>query len=438
MDAILRFNPFPRRRRATLQLIPIVIPELKINSDRLRADFDDLATIGATDEGGINRLALSPDDIQARAWFADKIDSAGLLIRDDDAANLSGVLPCNVPDAKTLLIGSHLDSVPDGGRYDGSIGVLAGLEVLRTIRESGVRLPVDVEVIDFTDDEGCWKSLFGCRAFAGNFEMRDVTEFIAHNGQFVAALRRAGVINPRMLLNARRDPATLCGYLELHIEQGQRLEREKIDIGVVTGIVGRKRYDIAFYGQAGHSGTTDMYKRRDALRGAALFITRAHDLIRERFGDGIFNCGDIQVKPGVFNVIPAEARLVVELRHVDERIMAEMEREITAIAQQCAASTGLDTPPTVATVTHMPAAQMTDGTIRAFEDACDELGCTHRRLISYAGHSAQILSQMIPCGMIFIPSVGGISHHPSEFSEWDVVIAGANVLLRTVIRTALA
>jgi hydantoinase/carbamoylase family amidase len=415
----------------------MTISTLKINAERMRADFDELAQIGATPDGGVNRLALSPEDIQARAWFADQIDAAGLAIRDDDAANLSGVLSAADPHAKTLLIGSHLDSVPDGGRYDGAIGVLAGLEVLRTIRESGVRLPVHLEVINFTDDEGCWMSLFGSRAFAGMFTMRDVTDIIAHNGQFVASLRRAGVINPRMLINAGRDPTALCGYLEVHIEQGQRLERERLSIGVVTGIVGRKRYDVIFHGQAGHSGTTDMYKRRDALRGAALFIVRAHDLIRERFGDGIFNCGDIHVKPGVFNVIPAEARLVMELRHVDEQIMLEMEREITAIAQQCAASTGLDTPPTIAMMTHMPAAAMSDHLIRAFEASCDELGCSHRQLVSYSGHSAQILSRMTPCGMIFIPSVGGVSHHPSEYSAWDDVVAGANVLLRTVMRLAL-
>lgn len=420
-----------------MQLASMAITDLKINAERLRADFDHLASIGATAEGGVNRLALSPEDIQARAWFADRVDEAGLHLRDDDAANLSGVLVSEKPNAKTLLIGSHLDTVPDGGRYDGSIGVLAGLEVLRTIHEAGIQLPIHVEVIDFTDDEGCWKSLFGCRAFAGRFEMRDVTDIIAHNGPFVAALRRAGVINPRMLLNARRDPTNLMGYLELHIEQGQRLEREKLDIGVVTGIVGRKRYNIVFYGQAGHSGTTDMYKRRDALRGASLFIVRAHDMIRERFGDGIFNCGDIRVKPGVFNVIPSEAHLNIELRHVDEHIMAEMERAIIAIAQQCAVSTGLDVEPKIDVVTHMPAAMMSDEFTRLFEDSCDELGLSHRRLTSYAGHSSQILSDLMPCGMIFIPSVGGISHHPSEFSQWDDVVHGANVLLRTVVKLAL-
>lgn len=409
---------------------------LQINAERLRADFEELAAIGGTPENGVNRLALSPEDIQARAWFADKLDAAGLIVRDDDAANLSGVLFAPDPESKTLLIGSHLDSVPNGGRYDGALGVLAGLEILRTVKESGLALPFHLEVIDFTDDEGCWKSLFGARAFGGMFTARDVIDIIANNGSFVAALRRAGVIDPRAVLSARRDPAGLEGYLELHIEQGQRLEREGIQIGVVTGIVGRKRYDVTFYGQAGHSGTTDMYKRRDALRGAAQFIVRAHDLVRERFGDGIFNCGDVTVKPGMFNIIPAEARLVVEIRHVDERLMAEMEREIVGIANQCAASTGLEREPTFTVVTHMPAAKMEDSYVRAFEDSCRRLGVSHKRLVSYAGHSSQILSQIMPCGMIFIPSVGGISHHPKEFSRWEDVINGVNVLLHTTLEVA--
>jgi N-carbamoyl-L-amino-acid hydrolase len=416
-----------------MQIDSIAAAKLQINADRLSADFEELAAIGGTPEKGVNRLALSPEDLRARAWFADKLDAAGLIVRDDDAANLSGVLPAPDPEAKTLLIGSHLDSVPNGGRYDGAIGVLAGLEILRTIKEAGLVLPFHLEVIDFTDDEGCWKSLFGARAFAGMFTQRDILDIIANNGSFVAALRRAGVIDPRAVLSARRDPAQLVGYLELHIEQGQRLEREGLQIGVVTGIVGRKRCDVIFYGQAGHSGTTDMYKRRDALRGAAQFIVRAHDLVRERFGDGIFNCGDIVVKPGVFNVIPAEARLVVEIRHVDEQLMAEMEREIVGIAKQCAAASGLEREPTFTVVTHMPAAKMNERLVRVFEDSCQRLGVSHKRLVSYSGHASQILGQIMPCGMIFIPSIGGISHHPSEFSRWEDVVTGVNVLLSATL-----
>lgn len=417
-----------------------VIPNLQINSSRMREDFDTLSFIGATLEGGINRLALSPEDMQARAWLANRIEEAGLLVRDDDAGNLSGVLQSDYggygdySSAKTLLIGSHLDSVPNGGRYDGSVGVLAGLECLRTIHDAGLRLPVHLEVIDFTDDEGCWMSLFGSRALMGGVSNDDFSDVKRDNGPFRAALSRAGM-DSRSVCNARRDPETLAGYLELHIEHGTRLERAGIPIGVVQGIVGRTTYNITFHGQAGHSGTTDMYRRRDALRGASLFIVRTHDAVRERYGDGIFNCGDVEVKPGTFNIIPSEARLTVECRHVSERLLSEMETAMISIARECAASYALTVD--VQPVIHVPAANMAAGVIQRIEQSCDMLGLPHMELFSYAGHAAQILSQQVPSGMIFIPSVDGIGHQPQEFTHWEDVERGANVLLQTILAMAL-
>jgi len=409
------------------------MPDLKINQERLYADFLQLAAIGATPEGGVSRLALSAEDIQARAWFADKIEIAGLIVRDDDAGNLSGVLPSDQPGAKTLLVGSHLDTVPNGGRYDGAIGVLCALECLRTIKEAGIKLPLHLEAINFTDDEGCWKSLFGCRALAGSLSPEDHSEINYGEGSFRAALMQAG-IDPRAIWRSSRAPQSICAYLEVHIEQSPRLYRDNVDIGVVTGIVGRSTYNVTFIGQAGHSGTTDMYKRRDALRGAALFIVRAHDLVRERYGDGIFNCGDVTVEPGMFNVIPSKACLTVECRHVSHKLMTEMETAVIALAHQCAATYGLSVE--TEKITTMPAATLAAGVIHTIESVCDDLGLTHERLVSYSGHSPQILAHFTDTGMIFIPSVDGISHHPNEFTEWDDVINGANVLLQTMMRVA--
>jgi N-carbamoyl-L-amino-acid hydrolase len=418
---------------AELQAAYEVIPRLEINSARIRADFDELAFIGATPEGGISRLALSSEDMQARAWFADRIEAAGLTLHDDDAGNLSGILASENRKAKTLLIGSHLDSVPNGGRYDGSVGLLSGLECLRTIREAGIKLPIHLEVIDLTDDEGCWMSLFGSRALVGAIAADAFTDVKQDNGPFRAALARAG-IEPRAVPNAHRDPATLVGYVELHIEHGTRLERAGIPIGVVTGIVGRTTYDITFEGEAGHSGTTDMYKRRDALRGAALFIVRTHDMVRERFGDGIFNCGNVCVQPGAFNIIPSEARLTVECRHVSEKLLNDMETAMVSIARECAASYQLTVD--IKTKIHVPAATMAAGVIQSIEQSCESLGLEHLNLFSYSGHGAQILSHHIPSGMIFIPSIGGIGHQPNEFTPWEDVERGANVLLQTILNLA--
>ncbi len=408
---------------------------LRVDADRLKSDFDELAQIGATPEGGVTRLALSPEDLRARAWYAERIEAAGLLVKDDDAGNLSAVLPSADLNAQTLLIGSHLDSVPNGGRFDGSVGVLSALECLRLLRERDVRLPVTLEAISFTDDEGCWRSLFGSRALAGMLSEDDIFDLQGDNAPFRAALSRAG-IDPRAVYRAERAHNRLAGYVELHIEQGERLERTGVNIGVVTDIVGRTTYEIVFFGQAGHSGTTDMYHRRDALRGAAQFIVRAHEQVRARYGDGVFNCGDIEVKPGKFNVIPSEARLIVECRHAREKLMAEMEMLIVQIARESAASNGLtvESKP----VAHMPVAPMSSQVIRAVEQACSLLGLSTMPLISYSGHDAQIISRIAPSAMIFIPSVRGISHRPEEYTHWSDVVNGANVLLQTVLKLALS
>ncbi len=411
-----------------------MIRQIAVNGERMRADFEALAAVGGDGSGGVTRLALTPDDIHARAWYADRAEEAGLRVHDDDAANLSAILDAADPNARTLVIGSHLDTVPDGGRFDGAVGVLAALECLRTIHESGIELPVKLEAMNFTDDEGHYASLFGARAFVGVLTSEDIFDTRRDNAQLRAALRSVGS-DAQRVLGTRRDPESLAGYLELHIEHGTRLEKSHRPIGIVTGIVGRKTHKITFLGQAGHSGTTDMYKRRDALRGAALFIVRAHESMRARYGDGIFSCGDVDVKPGKFNIIPSEACCTVEFRHVQEDLMVEMEREALQIARECAAANALDIRHEL--ITHMPAASMSAGFVSAIESVCEDFGIPSMPLISYAGHAGQFTAQITPTGMIFIPSVDGIGHSPREFTEWEDIERGANVLLQTILRWAL-
>ncbi len=331
---------------------------IRIDAERLRADFEELSRIGATPEGGVSRPALSPEDLLARAWFADRIEAAGFMVCDDDAGNLSGLLRSAKADAKTLLIGSHLDSVPNGGRYDGAVGVLAALECLRTIHEHGLALPVHLEAISFTDDEGCWRSLFGSRAIAGLLTEEDIEDRRNDNAPFRAALSRSG-ISPSSVFRAARPAESLAAYVELHIEQGERLARSHTQIGIVSGIVGRTTYRLTFLGQAGHSGTTDMYRRRDALRGAASFIVRAHDVVRARYS--VCNVGAVDVKPGTFNIIPSEVSLLFECRHVNERLLAEMEMALIQIARECSAAHALELK--IEQMTHMPAAEMSESVL---------------------------------------------------------------------------
>ncbi|MBC8099028.1 MAG: Zn-dependent hydrolase [Armatimonadetes bacterium] len=416
------------------------IPNLTINPDRLWADFEQLAHIGATPEGGVHRLALSNADLQARTWFAGQVDAAGLTLCDDAAGNLSAILPSLNPNAKTLLIGSHLDSVPNGGCYDGSVGVLAALECLRVVQASGVALPVHLEAINFTDQEGCWQGLFGSKALTGKLSPLslngdpDQHDDNNQKAAFRAALQRAG-IHPSDVQQARRQPASVAGYLELHIEQGARLDRHGAHIGIVTGIVGRSTYEITFLGEASHSGTTAPQDRRDALQAAAHFIQIAHT--RFSRNAGAFNCGNLRVLPGAFNIIPAQAVLTVEVRHPDEAQLRGMEKRLLTLARKCAERYHLTC--STEQMVHMPAAPMSEQFQTWIASACQHLGISDSLpLISYAGHDAQMLSSFTPSGMIFIPSQHGISHNPKEYTEWADVVLGANVLLHTVLRVALS
>jgi N-carbamoyl-L-amino-acid hydrolase len=414
------------------------LTDLRINADRLRADFEELSVIGATPEGGVTRLALSNEDLEARAWFANKVEDAGLILRDDAIGNTSGILVMTQSAAApSLLIGSHLDTTFNSGTYDGAVGICAGLECLRTIKELGIQLPVNLEVINFTDQEGAWQSMLGSRGLSGR--LGDLT---AHRdaetiGAFRAALFRTGIIvnDLHEMYQAVRPPEQVKGYLELHIEQGGRLHRAGEPIGVVSGIVGRTTHLITYLGEAAHSGTTDFDMRRDALRGAAAFITEAHQTIPEIFPGGLFNCGKVKVEPGAFNTIPSKATLLCEVRHADEVIVAEMERYLLKMAGNFAARFRLEWQDKV--LQHMPAADMSPRMMSAIESACVNLGVSETpHLISYAGHDAQIMAGFTPTGMIFIPSVNGISHNPAEFTDWDDIVLGANVLLQSIIVVA--
>lgn len=413
---------------------PVIAEQMKINDDRLKADFEAISKIGLNADGGISRLALSREDLEARAWFADQIEAAGLLIHDDDAGNLSGVLRSDGINARTLLIGSHLDTVPSAGRFDGVLGVLAGLECLRTISEAGLKLPVNLEVIDFTDDEGTWEPMFGSLSLTGRLPKNVLDPADPHNSAFRAALRRAG-INPDDVRRACRDPKTVAGYIELHVEQGARLERSGTGVGVVTSIVGRSSCQLTFHGQAGHSGTASMHDRRDALQGACLFVTRAHERIRDQYPNGAFNCGNLEVLPGSTTIIPHKVCVTTEFRDPDENELAQMRHTLQDLARDCAETYHLTVG--IQPMRDIPAALMAFKVIEAIESAAGESSVSHQRLASYASHNAQVMSAFTPSGMMFIPSVNGTSHHPAELSRWEDVVEGTNVLLHAILNLAL-
>jgi allantoate deiminase len=406
---------------------------LHIDSSRMRAAFEALALIGATGDGGVNRPTFSPQHLAARQWFRAQIEKAGLGFRSDGAGNHSAFLACGPGGGPTLLLGSHLDSVPSGGRFDGALGVMAAFEVLRTIQDSGLKLKVNLEAIDFTDEEGTLVGLLGSAALAGDLEPGMLQSPRGGRPALVEGLKRAG-LSDESLLQAARPPGSISGYLELHIEQGKRLERAGVDIGIVSAIVGISSYRLTFLGRADHAGTTAMQDRLDAAQGAGAFSLAARQILLKDFPDCVVNIGNMAFAPGAFNIVPEQVEVWLEFRAPDEGSFQQLDSALIRRAEAKAERFGLGLK--VEFLGRHAPTPMSDTTRLAFAEACDALKLTHKPLVSGAGHDGQSLAKICPVGMIFVPSVDGASHAPREFTGWQDCANGANVLLQTVLRLA--
>ena len=437
---------------------------LRVNSDRMLTSFNELASIGATGNGGVNRPTFSEAHLAARKWFRDEVEKSGLEFRTDGAGNHSVFLPVIAssegakqyptreetlaPHAsagvassgdtllamtKTLLIGSHLDSVPNGGRFDGALGVMAALEVLRTVKESGIKLSINLEAIDFTDEEGTLVGLLGSAALAGNLKTENLQTPRGGRENLVEGMKRAGLSDESML-SAARPKESLGGYLELHIEQGKRLERAGINIGIVSAIVGIWSYRLSFIGRADHAGTTTMDDRLDASLGASAFTLAARELVMKDFPNCVVNIGKMEFSPGAFNIVPAQVDVSLEFRSPDEEEFKYLDSVLIARAKAEAKRFGLELG--IEDLGKHSPSVMSNKVQRAFAEACNNLGLTHVSLTSGAGHDGQSLADLCPVGMIFVPSVDGTSHSPREFTRWEDCVNGANVLLHTALRLA--
>jgi N-carbamoyl-L-amino-acid hydrolase len=402
----------------------------RINTQRFLKSLKEQVTFGDTGDGGVSRPALSPEDHAIRKWFQAMIESDGFEYRIDGAGNQSAILRCTNPSAKTLLLGSHLDSVRNGGRFDGVLGVLSAYEVLRTLRETDVKLPFHIEVINFTDEEGSILGLLGSLAVAGKLSQQSLASPRGGREIFVEGMKRVG-INDQSILDSKRDLSTIEGYIEVHIEQGTRLEESGLKIGVVPAIVGITSYRICFIGQTGHAGTTPMDKRKDAFQGAAVFSERARHLVMERYSPGVVNFGVVSIAPSMFNIIPGRAELAMEFRHGEPQRFAEMEQALVELASTVAGEYGLEVEAHF--IETKAPALMSERFMLAVERAADGLKLSHSRMMSFAGHDSQALADTIDTVMFFVPSVKGVSHNPREFTSDDDCVNGANVMLQTVI-----
>ncbi|MEP6896304.1 MAG: hydantoinase/carbamoylase family amidase, partial [Chloroflexota bacterium] len=384
----------------------------------------------------------------ARKWFREEIARSGLEFKTDGAGNHSAFLSLIASEAKqsptesgnasrrlakTLLLGSHLDSVLDGGRFDGALGVISALEVLRTIKENVIDLKVNLEAIDFTDEEGTHLSLFGSSALSGHLHPDALKNPYSGRENFAAGLARAE-LTEESLFTAKRQKESLAGYLEVHIEQGKRLERSGTQIGIVSAIVGYRSYRMSYIGRADHAGSAAMEDRLDAGQGVAAFILETRQTVMRDFPNCVANVGKLELAPGASNIVPARADFLLEFRSPDEKQLAELDAVLMKLAHEKAEQFGLQ-------VTAEPLGKHTPNPMSAemqsaFKDACDDLGLSSVAIPSGAIHDAQSLVDICPVGMIFVPSVNGTSHSPYEFTQWDDCVNGANVLLQAALRLA--
>ncbi len=396
---------------------------MEINGERLKQYLCALGEIGRSEAGGITRRAFTPEDLAGREFVTSLMEQTGCTVRVDAAGNLIGHLPGDDPSLPAIMIGSHIDTVPNGGLFDGNLGVLSGIECLMTATDAGIRLRHPVEVVAFSAEEGsALGGTFGSRAMAGQIHLDQMTpqQRLIMDGNLQAFGLRMDQIS-----DAKRDPATIKAFLELHIEQGGILEELGASIGLVYGIVGIFRYECMITGEANHSGSTPMHKRDDALVKAARMVLAVQEFVTDESTDMVGTVGVLEVKPNAINVIPGEVRMAVEFRDInawDPIVVYERLRHFGAGLGGVSFRKIVDKEPV----------RLHPGIQGKIKQACDELKIRYHVMPSAAGHDAVAMSYLAPTSMIFVPSKGGISHAPDEWTEWQDVYNGANVLLRTL------
>lgn len=406
---------------------------MHVNLNRLREALLTMARIGATPRGGVTRLALSDEDRQGRDQLAAWFQEAGLQVRVDDLGNLYGRRAGATPGAPPVVLGSHADSVPKGGKFDGILGVLGALEVVRTLNEHGVGTQHPIEVVSWTNEEGCrFEPPIMCSGvLAGAFTPEWVYARTDRNGKvFGEELERIGYRGLR-----ENRAGAMRAYLELHIEQGPVLEAAGLPVAVVDGIVGAYWLQVTVEGESDHSGPTPMSMRKDALVAAARIITGVRDLAAQLGPDTVTTVGRITADPGVFNVIPGKVVFGVDIRDPQEGPLRAGKEAVQALAERVSRDEKVRI--TVEQIWYMDPTPFPAEIVETVAAACREQGVPYRHMTSGAGHDAKYMAHIVPTGMIFTSSVNGKSHCEEEETPWDHIGQGANVLLAAALRLAL-
>ena len=412
------------------------MPAVAINAPRLNENLTALGQIGQ-DEFGMQRVAFSQFDVAGRDYVMELMQAAGMSVRIDAGGNIIGRVEGDSsggggPSLPAIMLGSHTDTVPSGGQYDGALGVIAAIEVVQALADAGHATRHPLEVVVFTNEEGTGfhRWLLGSRAVAGLWEAEDFAAVHDDGATLTSRLPDIGG-NISRIADARRRPDELACYLELHIEQGPTLHRGGYPIGIVTGITGRSVYHVDIVGEANHAGTTPMALRRDAMSSAAQIALAVRRIAGEMEVCRVGTVGSMDVHPNAGNVIPGRVQMGVEFR--DERMesLAAAEVELRRTAEEVAHAENVAI--TVTAQRNTPAVPISGNMQQLAAAAADSAGLAHVSLPSGAGHDAQAIASITPAAMIFVPSVGGISHAPAEYTTPEDCANGAQVLLNALL-----
>ena len=410
---------------------------LQVNGERLWASLMELAQIGATPKGGVCRLAASDLDGEARRLFIRWCEAAGCTVTIDRIGNIFACRPGRNPDLPPVMTGSHLDTQPTGGRFDGAYGVMAGLEIVRTLNDLGYATEAPIEIVAWTNEEGSRFSpaMVGSGVFAGVFDLEKALatpDNTAPELKLGGELERIGFAGPEPIGGHR-----VAAYFEAHIEQGPILEAAGDTIGVVTGAQGQRWYEITVTGQEAHAGPTPMPRRRDALVGAARMIDAVNRIGHAHAPHACATVGFVQVSPNSRNTIPGHVFFTVDFRHPEDAVLTAMDQELRqACADAAAASGGLDVE--VKEFWYFAPTPFDPALVAAVRDAAAALGYAHQDIISGAGHDAVYMARVAPSAMVFVPCKDGISHNEIEDALPADLAAGCNVLLNALLNSAEA
>jgi len=405
-----------------------VLPLLSVNGDRLNRSLAQLAEIGKLPNGGVSRVAFTTEDLLARQLVQSWMIEAGMTVRTDAAGNIIGKYAGRREGAAALATGSHIDTVPVAGRYDGCLGVLAGIEVVRLLNNNHLRLDHPIEVIVFTDEE-C--TVLGCKAMAG--DVVNEPEYYRRNDgtPIQTCLEKIGG-DWSKIATAKRDRSHIAAFVELHVEQGGVLESTGASIGVVKGIVGQYRFTVTVTGRPNHAGTTPMNMRKDALVAASQVVLAVNKLGTETPGEQVATVGYFNVSPNAVNIVPGQVDLKIDLRDLSqehlEDLISRMEQEFKAIA------TATQTEIVMHQALHVLPTLSAPKILDTIVQVCEELGLSYCHLPSRAGHDAQEIGRFTDMGMIFVPSRAGISHAEDEYTSPEQCTQGANMLLQTFLK----